>query len=82
MVRFIGVWQQESSQRPQRENGATVRASGLIRGTLGEGTAALGLISFAVKPEQSRLLARGLRQATICTHTTLLDSKAENVHVF
>ena len=28
--RFIGVWQQESSQRPQRENGTTVRASGLI----------------------------------------------------
>ena len=25
-ARAIGVWQQESSQRPQRENGATVRA--------------------------------------------------------
>ena len=30
VYRFIGVWQQESSQRPQRENGATVRASGVI----------------------------------------------------
>ena len=30
VYRFIGVWQQESSQRPQRENGATVRASSLI----------------------------------------------------
>ena len=30
VYRVIGAWQQESSQRPQRENGATVRASGLI----------------------------------------------------
>ena len=32
VCRFIGVWQQMSSQRPQRENGATVRASGVIQG--------------------------------------------------
>ena len=30
VYRFIGVWQQESSQRPQWLNGATVRASGVI----------------------------------------------------
>ena len=33
VCRFIGVWQQMSSQRPQRENGATVRASGVIHHT-------------------------------------------------
>ena len=30
VYQFIGVWQQEPSHRPQRENGATVRASDLI----------------------------------------------------
>ena len=30
VYRLIGVWQQKSSQRPQQENGVTVRASGLF----------------------------------------------------
>ena len=30
VYRFIGVWQQESSQRPQRENGMAVHMSSLI----------------------------------------------------